>query len=141
MKLEFDHVAVAVPSLDGFRTALERITGLEGSPPERVASQGVDVCFVGPVEIMESHGPDTPVGRFLTRRGPGLHHIAYRVESVPDTMEELRGEGFEFTQAEPAVGRGGHRVAFLHPASTGGVLIEFLDGGETPGVDPDPDRP
>lgn len=136
MKLEFDHVAVAVPSLDRFRTALERITGLEGSPPERVPSQGVDVCFVGPVEILQADDPDTPVGRFLARRGPGLHHIAYRVDSVPETMARLRAEGFEFTREEPAEGRGGHRVAFLHPASTGGVLIEFLDGGEGRGSAP-----
>ncbi|MDH3222533.1 MAG: VOC family protein [Gemmatimonadota bacterium] len=139
MKLEFDHVAVAVPSLDGFRTALERITGLRGSPAERVASQGVDVCFVGPVEILESHSPDTPVGRFLARRGPGLHHIAYRVDNVSDAMERLRREGFEFTREEPAEGRGGHRVAFLHPASTGGVLIEFLDAGEGGESGPAPD--
>ncbi|NNF26523.1 MAG: VOC family protein [Gemmatimonadetes bacterium] len=127
MKLEFDHVAVAVPELDVFRTLLERLTGQEGSPTERVESQGVDVCFVGPVEVIAPHGSDSGVGRFLERRGAGLHHIAYRVADLEGTMARMTEEGYRFTQEEPAAGRGGHRVAFLHPASTGGVLIEFLE--------------
>lgn len=127
MKLEFDHVAVAVPELDPFRTFLERLTGEEGSPIERVEGQGVDVCFVGPVEVISPHDESSGVGRFLDRRGAGLHHIAYRVENLENTMARLKDEGYRFTSEEPGTGRGGHRVAFLHPASTGGVLIEFLE--------------
>ena len=127
MKLEFDHVAVAVPELDAFRTVLERLTGREGSPTERVDTQGVDVCFVGPVEVIAPHDSASGVARFLEKRGAGLHHIAYRVEDLDDTMARLKDEGYRFTQEEAGRGRGGHRVAFLHPASTGGVLIEFLE--------------
>ena len=127
MKVEFDHVAVAVPELDAFRTVLERLTGCDGSPPERVETQGVDVCFVGPVEVVAPLSPDSGVGRFLERRGPGLHHIAYRVDDLDATMTRLREQGHRFTQEEPGEGRGGHRVAFLHPSSTGGVLIEFVE--------------
>jgi len=127
MQLEFDHVAVAVHSLSEFLPVLERLTGLGGSPPERIASQGVDVSFVGSVEVIEPTSSDTGVARFLEKRGPGLHHIAYRTGNLADLMSRLTSEGYRFTSPEPAVGRGGHQVAFLHPSSTGGLLVEFVE--------------
>lgn len=129
MNLEFDHVAVAVRSLTEFRSLLERLSGLSGSPVEEVPAQGVEVSFVGPVEVIRPTSEDSGVARFLEKRGPGLHHVAYRVPDVEAAMTELLDEGYRFTSDGPMAGRGGHRVAFLHPAATGGVLIELVEKG------------
>ena len=125
--LEFDHVAIAVRSLADSLPLLERLSGLNGSPPEDVAAQGVRVTFVGPVEVIEPLSDDNGVARFIHKKGPGLHHIAYRVEDVAETMSALQEEGYRFTSEAPMEGRGGHRIAFLHPKSTGGVLIELVE--------------
>ena len=132
MDLEFDHVAVLVQSLAESTPALERLTGTASSPAEEIPSQRVRVCFVGSVELIEPTSPDTGVARYLEKRGPGLHHIAYRVDDVGSTVNRLTSEGYRFTSDEPMVGRGGHRVAFLHPSSTGGVLIEFVERPRNP---------
>jgi methylmalonyl-CoA/ethylmalonyl-CoA epimerase len=129
--LPLDHVAVAVESIDDMLTALESVTGAKGSRRERVASQGVDVCFLGSgpgrLELLEPLGPDTPVGRFLSKRGSGLHHIAYRVPDLETALRDLAGGGYELIDREPRAGAHGHRVAFIHPRSTGGVLIELVE--------------
>ena len=127
MQLEFDHVAVVVNSIAEFTPVLERLTGLSGSPPEQILSQGVDVSFVGAVEVVQPTSPDGGVARFLEKRGPGLHHIAYRTDDLAAVMSQLTREGYQFTSAEPAIGRRGHPVAFIHPGSTGGLLIEFVE--------------
>ena len=92
-------------------------------------SQGVEVCFVGDVELIRPLVPDNGVGRFVERRGPGLHHVAYRVADVREKMAELTAGGWEFTSSEPMQGAGGHRIGFLHPRSTGGVLVELVERG------------
>jgi methylmalonyl-CoA/ethylmalonyl-CoA epimerase len=129
--LPLDHVAVAVESIDDMLTALESVTGARGSPRERVASQGVEVCFLGSgpgrIELVEPTGPDTPVARFLSKRGPGLHHIAYRVPDLEALLRQLADAGFDLIDREPRAGAQGHRVAFIHPRSTGGVLIELVE--------------
>lgn len=122
-----DHVAFAARSFADVVPALERVCGAGASAPVRVESQGVEVCFVGQVEVIVPLAGDNSVSRFLERRGPGLHHIAYRVDDVARAMEELSAEGYEFTSPEPSTGAGGHRVAFLHPRSTGGALIEVVE--------------
>jgi methylmalonyl-CoA/ethylmalonyl-CoA epimerase len=94
---------------------------------EEIASQGVKVAFVGQVELLEPTDPDTPVGRFLAKRGPGLHHIAYHVADLPGELARLAADGMELIDREPRAGAGGHRVAFLHPRSTGGILIELVE--------------
>jgi methylmalonyl-CoA/ethylmalonyl-CoA epimerase len=123
------HVAIAVPSILEALPLYERLHGAPGSPVEELPSQGVRVSFVGSVELLEPTGPDTPVGRFLARRGPGLHHIAYRVPHIPTALSELESEGFEPIDREPRIGAGGHRVAFLHPRTTGGILLELVEEG------------
>ena len=127
--LELDHVAIAVRSFGDVLPLLERLTGATASPPERVESQGVEVCFVGSMELIRALDPDSGVGRFVERRGPGLHHVAYRVEDVGEAMAALKAEGCEFTSPAPMTGAGGHRIAFLHPRSTGGVLVELVERG------------
>ena len=96
---------------------------------EVLESQGVRVVFVGPVELLEPLGPETTVGRFLDGRGPGLHHIAYRVPNLPEALAQAREKGFELIDAEPRPGARGHLVAFLHPRSTGGILVELVQSG------------
>lgn len=124
---ELDHVAIALRSFDGVLPLLERLGGVAATPPERVESQGVEVCFVGNVELIRPLAGDNGVARFIDRRGPGLHHIAYRVADVAALMKELAAEGYRFTSEAPMTGAGGHRIAFMHPKSTGGVLVELVE--------------
>ncbi|MEX2466793.1 MAG: methylmalonyl-CoA epimerase [Gemmatimonadota bacterium] len=123
--LPLDHVAVAVPSIDEHRAYYESLTGEICSPPLTIASQGVRVAFVGMIELLEPTAPDTTVGRFLARRGAGLHHIAYRTPDIERELERASAQGIRLIDEVPRAGAHG-RVAFLHPSSTGGVLIELV---------------
>ncbi len=129
--LPLDHVAIAVESIDAALPALQAVTGAESSRRDTVESQGVTVLFLGSgdgkLELLQPLGPDTAVGRFLERRGPGLHHVAYRVTDIDAELRRLAGEGFELIDEKGRPGAFGHRVAFLHPRSTGGVLIELVE--------------
>ena len=125
--LELDHAAIAVRSFEDAIPLLERVTGARATRPERVESQGVEVCFVGRTELIRPLGARGGVARFLERRGPGLHHVAYRVADVADAMARLRADGVRFTSDEPMTGAGGHRIAFIHPSSAGGVLVELVE--------------
>lgn len=131
-ELPLDHVALAVPSIADALPLYEFLTGGRGSPRERVEQQGVELTFVGAgpgrIELLEPLGPDSPVARFLERRGPGLHHIAYRVADVQAQLGRLTAAGMRAIDAHPRNGAHGRRVAFLHPKSTGGVLIELVEG-------------
>ena len=129
--LELDHVAIAVRSFDDVVPLLERLGGVAATPLQRVESQGVEICFVGSVELIRPLAADSGVGRFIERRGPGLHHIAYRVPDLEALMTELKAAGRAFTSDEPATGAGGHRIAFMHPRSAGGVLVEFVERGRS----------
>ncbi len=121
-----DHVAVAVASLEEACRLFELLTGESCSPSETLPSQGVRVSFCGSVELLEPTGPDTTVGRFLERRGSGLHHVAFRVPDLPEALSRLQGQGVELIDREPRTGARGHQVAFLHPRSTGGILVELV---------------
>lgn len=125
-----DHVAIAVASIDEALPVFELLTGGVGSPRERVESQGVDVVFVGTgvgrVELIEPVSPDSPVARFLEKRGPGLHHLAYRVPDIEAALARLSAAGMRLIDERPRPGAHGRLVAFIHPASTGGVLIELV---------------
>lgn len=126
-----DHVGVAVRSLDEALPVWESLVGARGSGREVVESQGVEVVFVGSgpgrVELLAPTRPDSPVARFLERRGPGMHHLCYRVADIRAALAELSGAGFDLIDAEPRSGAHGHRVAFLHPRSSSGVLVELVE--------------
>ena len=132
MQLPLDHVAIAVESIAASLPVFESLTGAQGSPVERVESQGVAVTFVGNgssrVELLEPLSAESTVARFLARRGPGLHHIAYRVDDLGTMLEQLSARGVELIDRVPRAGAGGHRVAFLHPRSMGGILVELVGG-------------
>lgn len=124
-----DHVAIAVPSLENACHLFELISGHQCTDPETLEAQGVRVAFCGSIEILEPLGPETSVGRFLARRGPALHHVAYRSADLPADLARLTERGVELIDAVPRPGARGHEVAFLHPRSTGGILIELVQRG------------
>jgi methylmalonyl-CoA/ethylmalonyl-CoA epimerase len=125
-----DHVGVAVESIDAALAIYRDALGMPLVHRETVAEQGVDAALLdvgdGHVELLQPLGPDTAVGKFLARRGPGLHHVAYRVESVQDTLQALSAAGVRLIDEHPRTGIRGSLVAFLHPSSTGGVLTEIV---------------
>ena len=132
MEFPLDHVAIAVPSISAALPLFERITGAAGSPVERVESQHVDVALVGSgescIELLQPTSADSTVQRFLDRRGAGLHHIAFRVPDLDAELARLSAAGIRLIDERARPGARGHRVAFLHPQSTGGVLIELVEG-------------
>jgi methylmalonyl-CoA epimerase len=126
-----DHLGIAVPSIEEALAFYRDALGLEVAATETVADQGVNVAMLpvgeSRVELLEATGPDTPVGKFLARRGPGLHHICYRVPDIRAALDRLRAAGARLIDEEPRVGAGGHLVAFVHPSATGGVLVELAE--------------
>jgi methylmalonyl-CoA epimerase len=122
-----DHLAVAVRSIEERRALFELLSGETCTVPETLEAQGVRVAFVGAVELLEPLGPDTTIGRFLERRGEGLHHIAYRISDLDSELARLDAEGVRLIDRVPRQGARGHRVAFLHPSVTGGVLVELVE--------------
>lgn len=133
MELPLDHVAIAVPSLGAALPVFERITGARATAREVVETQGVAVTFLGSgagrLELLEPTRADSAVARFLEKRGAGLHHLAYRVPDLEAALAAFAADGCELIDKVPRPGAGGHRVAFLHPRSTGGVLIELVETG------------
>jgi methylmalonyl-CoA/ethylmalonyl-CoA epimerase len=130
-----DHVGIAVDDLEAALETYRSAFGVEPVHRERVASQGVEeVLFeIGGsyVQLLGALGPDTPVGRFLERRGAGVHHVAYRVADVAHALEELRGRGVRLIDEAPRPGSRGTTIAFVHPTSMLGVLVELVQEGPT----------
>lgn len=129
-----DHIGVATDDLDASLALYEGSLGMPLAHRETVEEQGVEAVLldVGAchVELLKPLGPDTPVGKFLDRKGPGLHHVAYRVDDVDATLAALAEAGIELIDSEPRAGIRQSRVAFLHPRSTGGVLTEIVQPAE-----------
>jgi methylmalonyl-CoA/ethylmalonyl-CoA epimerase len=125
-----DHVGVAVESIDAALAIYQDALGMPLVHRETVEDQGVEAALLdvgdGHVELLQPLGPDTAVGKFLAKRGPGLHHVAYRVGSVENTLEALRAAGVRLIDEHPRTGIRGSQVAFIHPSSTGGVLTEIV---------------
>ena len=129
-----DHVGVAVDDLDAALELYEGTFGMPVAHRETVTEQGVEAVLldVGDthVELLSPLGPDTPVGKFLERKGPGLHHVAYRVDDIEAALAKLRDGGIELIDAEPRTGIRNSRVAFVHPKATGSVLTEIVEPAE-----------
>lgn len=125
--LALDHVALAVASLAEAIPLHETLSGGTATPVETLPEQGVRVAFLGSLELLEPLSPDTPVGRFLSKHGPGLHHVAYRTADLEAELARMVAQGFNPIDAKPRIGARGHRVAFLHPSGTGRVLIELVE--------------
>jgi methylmalonyl-CoA epimerase len=129
-----DHIGVAVEDLDA-AVALYRDTfGMPLVHREVVEGQGVEAVLLdvgeNHVELLAPLGPDTPVGRFLAARGPGMHHVAYQVTDIERTLGALREQGLRLIDETPRIGIRGSHVAFVHPKSTGGVLTEIVQPAE-----------
>jgi methylmalonyl-CoA/ethylmalonyl-CoA epimerase len=126
-----DHVGVAVEDLDAALALYEQALGMPVAHRETVSEQGVEAVLLdvgeNHVELLRPLGPDTPVGRFLAKQGPGLHHVAYQVADIDAVLASLKGAGLRLIDESPRVGIRGSRVAFVHPASTGGVLTEIVE--------------
>ncbi len=125
-----DHVGVAVENIDAALAIYRDQLGMALVHRETVADQGVDAALLdvgdGHVELIAPLGPETAVGRFIGRRGAGLHHVAYRVASVQETLDACRAAGLRLIDEHPRTGIRGSRVAFLHPSGTGGALTEIV---------------
>lgn len=125
-----DHVGIAVPDLEAAVEHHRRTLGVEPSHRERVEDQGVEEVLFdlggSSIQLLGALGSDTPVGRFLAARGPGLHHMAYRVADLPAALEHLRAAGARLVDETPRRGSRGTLIAFVHPSAMGGVLVELV---------------
>ncbi|HEY1237820.1 MAG TPA: methylmalonyl-CoA epimerase [Solirubrobacterales bacterium] len=126
-----DHIGVATEDLDGAIALYEGTLGMPVAHRETVESQGVEAVLLdvgdGHVELLRPLAPDTPIGKYLESRGPGLHHVAYAVDDIEGVLGKLREAGIELIDQEPRVGIRDSLVAFVHPKSTGGVLTEIVE--------------
>jgi len=126
------HVAFAVQDLDEAVGTYQRLFGAEVELRGRMEDQGVEAAYLrvgsGRVELMSALAEDTPVGRFLAKRGPGMHHVAYEVPDVATAVGELAAAGADVINPEPRTGLDGHDVSFVHPDSVHGVLVEVIGG-------------
>jgi methylmalonyl-CoA epimerase len=129
-----DHVGVAVKDLDAAISLYEDTLGMPLVHRETVEEQGVEAVLLdvgdGHVELLSPLGEDTAVGKFLANRGPGLHHVAYRVDNIDDTLAALAQQGVPLIDEQARTGIRQSRVAFLHPKGTGGVLTELVEPAE-----------
>jgi methylmalonyl-CoA epimerase len=124
------HVGIAVEDLDGAVATYERLFGATVEHRDRLADQGVEAASLrvrdGRIELLAALGPETPVGKFLANRGPGMHHVAFEVDDVAAELERLALDGVELIDERPRRGLFGLEVAFVHPSATGGTLAELV---------------
>lgn len=126
-----DHVGVAVEKIDDALPVYTERLGLEQGGVHDVADQKVRACFIpvgeSRVELLEPTDPDGVIAKFLAKRGPGLHHVAYRVTDIEAALARLKQNHVRLIDETPRIGAGGARIAFLHPKETGGVLTELVE--------------
>ena len=130
MGTRIEHVALAVADLDAAIAHYASVWGIEVSHRERVDDQGVDEAMLplgdSHLQLLGSTTPDSTVAKFLERRGEGLHHIAYEVDDLEGMLAELKYKGIELIDEQPRLGGRGHMVAFVHPRSNHGLLVELI---------------
>ena len=134
MKAILDHIGIAVKDLDSALAFYRDALGLEIEAPEEIASQQVRAHFVAVgearLELLEATAPESPIARYLDKRGPGLHHITLRVDDIHAALAALKSRGTQLIDQQPRAGSEGSLIAFIHPKSTGGVLIELKQSQE-----------
>ncbi|MGH2840666.1 MAG: methylmalonyl-CoA epimerase [Solirubrobacteraceae bacterium] len=130
MFTRIDHIGVAVQDIDAALELYERDYEMTLVHRETVTEQGVEAVLLdvgeNHVELLAPTGPDTPVGKFLAKKGPGIHHVAYQVQDIEATLDALREAGLRLIDEKPRIGIRNSRVAFLHPATAGSVLTEIV---------------
>lgn len=133
MFTRIDHVGIAVEDLDDSIQVWGERMEMRLAHREVVEEQGVEAVLLdvgeGHIELLAPLGPETPVGKFLSKRGPGLHHVAYQVEDIDAVLASLMAVGVPLIDQQPRIGIRSSRVAFLHPRGTGGVLTEIVQPG------------
>ncbi|PAE24325.1 MULTISPECIES: methylmalonyl-CoA epimerase [Bacillaceae] len=126
-----DHIGIAVRSIDEALPFYTETLKLEFLGIEEVDSQGVKVAFIKAgetkLELLEPTSEESPIAKFIEKRGEGLHHVALGVDSIQERINEMKEQGIRMLQDEPKIGAGGAHVAFMHPKSTGGILYEFCE--------------
>ena len=127
--MRLDHIAVAVNNLEEAMRFYKETLGLECITVETVEEQGVKVAKLElgntHIELLEPLGPDTPVGKYLAKKGPGLHHICIGTDNIDSELQKLKHDGVKLIDEKPKIGANGASIAFVHPQSTGGVLLEL----------------
>ena len=128
--MDLDHIGIATNDLRESLSIWRDAVGLEVDTTEEIADQGVRIAMLKlggtHIELLEPLGPETPVGKFLAKRGPGIHHVAVQVKDIRASLTELAAKGARLIDQEPRIGAGGCLVAFIHPSSTNGVLLELV---------------
>jgi methylmalonyl-CoA/ethylmalonyl-CoA epimerase len=128
-----DHVGIAVADLAAARALWEGVLGLEVTYEQVIEEEGIHELLLRAgeayVQLVAPLTPDSPVGRFLAKRGEGMHHVGYAVSDVAAALADLRAQGFEVIEPAPRIGSGGTTIAFLHPKSIQGVLVELVEEG------------
>src|SRR6266850_4017609 len=128
--MKIDHIGIATRQLEEGLAVWRDALGLRINSTEEIAEQGVRVAMLAVgethVELLEALTPDSPVGKFLAKRGPGIHHIALEIDDIAASLAELKSKGARLIDETPRVGAGGCLVAFVHPSSTDGVLLELV---------------
>jgi methylmalonyl-CoA/ethylmalonyl-CoA epimerase len=129
VKATLDHIGIAVGDLSQALAFYRDALGLEVEPPEEVASQRVRAYFVpvgeATLELLEPTAPDSPIAKFIEKRGPGVHHVTLRVDDIREALARLKARGIRLIDESPRAGAEGALIAFVHPASTHGVLVEL----------------
>ena len=127
--LKIEHLGIAVKSLEGSNALFSKLFGKEPYKLEKVESEGVSTSFFmmgdSKIELLEATNPDSPIAKFIEKKGEGIHHIAFEVEDIHAEMKRLQNEGFTLLSAEPKKGADNKLICFLHPKGTNGVLIEL----------------
>ena len=128
--MKIDHIGIATRQLDEGLAVWRDALGLTVDATEEISEQGVRVAMLAigdtRVELLEALSPDSAVGRFLAKRGPGIHHIAIKVDDINASLADLKNKGARLIDETPRVGAGGCLVAFVHPSTTNGVLLELV---------------
>ena len=132
MDFSIDHLGIAVKSLTAAKSIYEKL-GMKVSPEETVEQEKVRLVMVeageSRLELLEATSEDSTIAKFIGKRGEGLHHVCMRVPDLEASVAKLKGDGVRLVSNEIKIGAGGHRYVFVHPQSTGGVLLELVDGG------------